>query len=399
MKHPISRSQAFDAFKANPYFEVLDGLRAVSILAVLFHHVTKYPREHVLHTLQDNGRYGVAFFFVISGFLICTLFLREQEKTGKIDLGQFYARRALRLLPLYYLALLAQALLVFALNQYSPENRELFREKLTSYLFYYSNWLPTATQGPFFCAWSLAVEEQFYLVFGLLLFAASRRVVIGAAATALFVKVFVFWWWGNVDIGSTVWRVVFSYQEPILLGVLVAFVLNSRSGYELAARLMPRAWVLAALMAALPVWLFFHPMRGQSSPDAELLYLLMTMIVIGSVVRPKVPLLGTRLMTHLGRISYGIYLLHMFVISLAKKAGASAPIPCFIVSAVAVIAIASLVYRYFEYPIIHFYKQKLSPLNQTPVNDRQDMAPRVLASSPAVLPSSPRLLPPSASNM
>src|SRR5207247_11158705 len=91
--------------------------------------------------LEEDGRYGVAFFFVISGFLICTLFLREEEKTGKIDLWKFYGRRALRLLPLYYAALSLQAILVFALKQYTPENQALFVEKMPAYLFYYSNWL------------------------------------------------------------------------------------------------------------------------------------------------------------------------------------------------------------------------------------------------------------------
>jgi len=115
MKRPIPSPQSFDAFRAKSYFDALDGLRAISILLVLFHHVPRYPVQHFLHTLQENGRYGVAFFFVISGFLICTLFLREEQKTGRIDLWKFYGRRALRLLPLYYVALCLQAVLVFRL--------------------------------------------------------------------------------------------------------------------------------------------------------------------------------------------------------------------------------------------------------------------------------------------
>ena len=187
MKEPASSLQSFEAFQANSYFNALDGLRAVSILMVLLHHVPRF-QQGLMHTLQANGRYGVAFFFVISGFLICTLFLREEQKTGRIDLWKFYGRRALRLLPLYYAALLLQAVFVFAFKQYAPENQELFREKLPAYLLYYSNWLATATQGPFFCAWSLAVEEQFYLAFGLLMFFANRRLVVGAALVVLITK-------------------------------------------------------------------------------------------------------------------------------------------------------------------------------------------------------------------
>ena len=69
-------------------------------------------------------------------------------------------------------------------------------------------------------------------------------------------------------------------------------------------------------------------------------------------------------MTHVGKISYGIYLLHMFVISSVKKLpGGTSPALCFLASSIAVIVVASLVYKYFEYPIITFYKAKLSPLN------------------------------------
>jgi peptidoglycan/LPS O-acetylase OafA/YrhL len=73
-------------------------------------------------------------------------------------------------------------------------------------------------------------------------------------------------------------------------------------------------------------------------------------------------------MIHIGRISYGIYLLHMFIISFVKKLpGGTSPVLCFLLSAGAVIIVASLVYRHFEYPIIAYYKKRLSPLGRAPV--------------------------------
>ena len=385
MKEPASSLQSFEAFQANSYFNALDGLRAVSILMVLLHHVPRF-QQGLVHTLQANGRYGVAFFFVISGFLICTLFLREEQKTGRIDLWKFYGRRALRLLPLYYAALLLQAVFVFAFKQYAPENQELFREKLPAYLLYYSNWLATATQGPFFCAWSLAVEEQFYLAFGLLMFFASRRLVVGAALVVLITKAVVYALLGNVDADSALWRVVFSYQEPILLGVLIAFALNRRQGYEFFARRLGPAWAPACLGAATAVWLCGHSMRTQSSWDSQLLYLLMALTLVGLVIRSNTPVLGGRFMTHVGKISYGIYLLHMFVISSVKRLpGGTSPALCFFAGSIVAIALASLVYKYFEYPIITFYKKKLSPLNpEMPVHGLA--AKSAVAESPAESP-------------
>jgi len=356
----------FDAFKSGTYFDALDGLRAISILLVLLHHVPRFSAPQFLYTLQENGRYGVAFFFVISGFLVGTLLLREREKNGRIDLWKFYGRRALRLLPLYYAALVLQAIMVFGLRQYTPDNQALFAEKLPAYLFYYSNWLASATQGPFFQAWSLAVEEQFYLAFGLLLFFTHNRTVIVATLAALLVKFFVYEAYGAVDADSTFWRVVFSYREPILFGVLAAFVLNWRQGFELCQRGLDSVMVIISLGLVTSGWLCMHLMRHESFLDAQLLYLLMTLMVIGLAIRPKTAFVNNRLMTHIGKISYSIYLLHMFVIAAVKKMpGGESPAVCFLSSTVVVIIVASLVYKYFERPIIAFYKRRFSPYTAT----------------------------------
>ena len=319
----------------------------------------------MVSTLQHNGRYGVSFFFVISGFLICTLFLREEKKTGRIDLWKFCGRRAVRLLPLYYALLSVQAILIFGLGQYSCENQEMFRAKLPSYLFYYSNWLPTASQGPYFCAWSLAVEEQFYLAFGVLIVFAKRKLVILTALTALFLKICVYQLFGAIDADSTLRRVVFSYQEAILMGVLVAFILNTQQGYELFAKLLRSPWVLAGVGAATASWLLFQPIRPQSSWWEQLLYVLMVLVLAGMVIRPRVPVLGGKVLTYVGRISYGIYLFHMFVIcSVEKIPGGDSPWLLFPLGVSLTVLAAALSYEYFERPIINKWRQRLSPFNQ-----------------------------------
>lgn len=361
-------ANSFDAYQKRSYFGALDGLRALSILLVLLHHTDRFTESGPLAVLQENGRYGVGFFFVISGFLICSLFLREERMTGGIDLWKFYGRRALRLLPLYYAVLLLQCVLVFALHQYSAENQQLFRDKLPSYLLYYSNWLPTSTQGPFFCSWSLAVEEQFYLVFGFLLFFGNRRLVIGTVLAALLFKVFVYQMYGAVDANSSICRVLFSYREPILIGVLAAFALNRASWFEFCRRWFSSAVTLTVIGTLAAASLCIHQMQHESFWDAQLLYIAMTLLVVGFVIRSKTPVLCSRPLTHIGKISYGIYLLHMFIISTARKLpGGHIPLVCFLISAVGVIILASLVYRFFERPIIDFYKHRLSPVSEPPV--------------------------------
>jgi peptidoglycan/LPS O-acetylase OafA/YrhL len=356
-----ARTRSFIEFRGSHYLTALDGLRAISILLVILHHVPRLPYAFVA-ILQENGRYGVSFFFAISGFLICTLFLRERRKTGGIALGKFYGRRTLRLLPLYYSALALEMLMVFGLHQYSPANQELFREKLPSYLFYYSNWLATSTQGPFLCSWSLAVEEQFYLVFGLMLFILPRRALVGTLLAGLLVKFAVYQALGNVDVHSLGLRVAFSYQETIIWGVLLAFALDEPKIYGILETLFRSPGALATLFAAVALWLGTHRMHTQSTWDAELLYVLMTLIVAGLVIRPWTPIVGARLPAYIGKISYGIYLLHLFVIDAVKKLlGGASPFVCLLISVAVVIPLAALVYHYFELPIIRFYKSRLSP--------------------------------------
>jgi peptidoglycan/LPS O-acetylase OafA/YrhL len=352
----------YPEFQRQPYFDALDGLRALSILLVLLHHASAYEAG-VLETLRENGRYGVAFFFVISGFLIATLLRRERDENGRIALARFYGRRALRLLPLYYVALALQAVLVFGLHQYTPQNQELFRAKLPGYLFYFSNWFPDATNGPFFCAWSLAVEEQFYLGFGLLLaFARSVRGVAAGLIVLLVAKFAVYEALGQVDTFATVWRVLFSYQEPIIWGVLAAFALRSPRWYGLARAALGGRGVAVGLGAAIAGWLCFHPMASQSTWDAELLYVLMTALLVALVIRRRTPLINQPALVHVGRVSYGIYLLHMFVISAVRRLPhGSDPAVCFLLATAIVIPLASGVYRYFESPIIRYYKRRFAP--------------------------------------
>ena len=196
------------------YIPNLDGLRAFAIALVLFHHAPPVAAGP-LRVLQENGRYGVSLFFVISGYLITTLLRREERARGAVRLARFYARRSLRLMPLYYVTLALYAVLVLGLHRFSAHSRELFVAKLPSYLFYYSNVVAHATEGPFFFAWSLAAEEQFYAVFG----AAYRWLGMrGAAVVAgglLVVKLLV----GNAadtPDASPLFHALLSYQEAIL---------------------------------------------------------------------------------------------------------------------------------------------------------------------------------------
>src|SRR5437868_1936649 len=151
----------------------LDGLRAISILMVIFGHAGQTIPYHIDHFLAykliTDATLGVRIFFVISGFLITKLLLIEKEKTGDISIRNFYARRVIRIFPVFYLYILVLLLLkwFFKPNVFEDYNLILFAGLYLwnyKHLFYQS---PFPNDPAFHIVghfWSLSMEEQFYLL-------------------------------------------------------------------------------------------------------------------------------------------------------------------------------------------------------------------------------------------
>jgi peptidoglycan/LPS O-acetylase OafA/YrhL len=158
----------------------LDGLRAVSILLVIFSHVLQ--TYHWTQTVPfvwrlDPGATGVSVFFVISGYLITTLLLREQARNGHISPKGFYVRRFFRIVPAYLVFLATVALLKLG-GVLTVEWRHF-----AAALLYVTNYLPVS--WPLLHTWSLSVEEQFYLLFPLLLIYSKRPTLITVLSLTL----------------------------------------------------------------------------------------------------------------------------------------------------------------------------------------------------------------------
>jgi peptidoglycan/LPS O-acetylase OafA/YrhL len=183
----ITASQNTTPRKAAGHIFGLDGLRAFAVLAVVFYHL--FP------TLLPGGYIGVDIFFVISGFLITTLLIGEQAKTGRINLKQFWVRRARRLLPALFVTILVISSVVFFVR---GDIMVSIGQQILGASTFSSNWIEVAAGTNYFSNntthlfmnfWSLAVEEQFYLVwplFVLLLIGVIKRPTIGMFLTALF---------------------------------------------------------------------------------------------------------------------------------------------------------------------------------------------------------------------
>jgi peptidoglycan/LPS O-acetylase OafA/YrhL len=153
----------------------LDGLRALSVLlVVVLHTLQRFSLTHSvpwIFRLFANGTMGVFIFFVISGYLITTLLLREREKTNTISLKSFYVRRAFRILPPLYLYILFACVLWF--TGHLPGMNRL---ELITALTFTRNYVPHVGLWTFEHLWSLCIEEQFYLIWpALLVFCIVRR--------------------------------------------------------------------------------------------------------------------------------------------------------------------------------------------------------------------------------
>jgi len=324
----------------------LDGLRALSIVAVIGFHVM-----HGQSALFRQGYLGVQLFFAISGVLITTLLLRERDVAGEINLHNFYVRRTLRIFPLYY-AVLGIYILVTAVLEKGTPRGETFFANLPAYASYTSNWFVSLNAGTgtiFYFAWSLATEEQFYLVWPWIVRFTQHWLVPVIAMVLLMVggeaaryAIGQGWLTGE----AMVVRIVRSIASPICLGCLAAFAMHQRRGFSILYRFAGRSW---SAPAAFAIMILASQMRLHSLA----IDISMALMVVTTMVRPRHHLrllLDNRVVRYVGAISYGMYLMHMLAYQIARKllGQTGNEWGCFLATSVLVISIASISYYSFE---------------------------------------------------
>lgn len=320
----MSDATGHAAYRARSHFRCLDGLRFLCIAMVLWHHAQ--PVRDPDWQILDRGFLGVDFFFVLSGFLITTLLLRERARRGRFSLRNFYIRRALRILPVYgfvVTALCAYYILVKGETEYL--------QAVPFYYLFLSNFL-TEHVPTLSITWSLSVEEQYYLIWPLLLMLLPSRfwVPVAMALVALNVSVVMM---PPADppltAGPLVFRMFNATYAPIILGSLAAILLHRPGSYD---RLRPlcahRATPLAAL-ALMALIMQFAPfdMRGLQNLA---IHLLMTLTLMALVVRERGALqdvLARQPLMRVGQVSYGIYLYHLIALDLTARLGLGLGIP------------------------------------------------------------------------
>jgi peptidoglycan/LPS O-acetylase OafA/YrhL len=293
-------------------FASLDGLRALSIIGVVWHHTTNNVAGWVA---LRRGFLGVDFFFIISGFLIVTLLLRERRIAGDFSLRHFYVRRFLRIFPAYW----AMLLIVTCVAYFKPGHLSTeIKRDIPFALLYISNLVPMLSLLSI--TWSLSTEEQFYLVvpalqksmpqlFPKLLLPAAYLLVILPPFGVL----------PNLNMPGFFRQTTFG---PILLGVMLAYSCDSPRGW---------AYISKALGNPMsPLFALAFVLLACSYPGSDIagwprlaIHVALLIFLASCVVREHhvlLPILTWWPIRRIGVVSYGIYLYHLIVYWLVAKA-------------------------------------------------------------------------------
>jgi len=296
----------------------LDGLRAVSIAIVVLSHTKVLLPARVVHAglfryAIGGGIHGVEIFFAISGFLITTLLLREFDRTGTISLRRFYARRSLRIFPPFYVYLGVLGIL-WALG--------IVRERVgtflaaATYLFVY---LPHPQGILVAHAWSLSVEEQFYLLWPVLLFLSCRWRKSVPFALAVMIGMPVVRMLLIMLAGRNAEALVLSGSvDMLIVGCLLALV-RGNARWELLRRRWVNAWTVAGLVGLAFVLIPYAETKltvGVGSVIVAGFGDTVTALCLGGILiySVEVPesvagrLLNLGFVRHLGIVSYSLYL-------------------------------------------------------------------------------------------
>jgi len=346
---------------AHAYRAHLDGLRAVAVyLVVLF---------HAGNDRFSGGYIGVDVFFVLSGFLVTQLLLRDIAASGSIRLSRFYSRRFRRLLPAAFVTLLVTAVVYTAISS-SLEVTDALGSFKAAFL-YSANWYfihqargyfaADITANPVLHFWSLAVEEQFYLLWPLTLgalFAVTRRldprrrrraiqaiVAIGAVTSALYALSL------RTSNLNRAYYGTDTRAYELLAGALLALVpslvvRSSRHGR--AMRIATTGGIAALLVIASSSVHIDAIERGIAVTITTCVILVAIEAADGGIVKR---VLSSNPVVYLGKISYGTYLWHWIVILVARRAFHPSPLATAAIAFLVATALASLSFEMLERPV------------------------------------------------
>lgn len=344
------------------YMPGLDGIRAVAVIAIIIYHLN--PQW------LWGGFLGVDTFFVISGYLITSLLLTEYHNTGKIELTSFWLRRVKRLIPA--VLFLVMGVLVLTLI-FMPTEIQKVRADSIAAIFYVSNWWYIMQNVDYFeqfsvqplkHLWSLAIEEQFYLVFPIVLLSLlsfirrlkSIRIIFLILLVISMITMMVLY-----VPNENVARVYFGTDtriQTLLMGVLLALVWPP---FQLKAKVNRKMRMMIDTAGVVGLVILFICFKFVSETNSILYYggffliSAVTLLVIASSVHPSgyfAKFLGNKVFTFIGSRSYSLYLWHYPIIVLIHHQFVQGQIPplVYVVEILLMVLMAEFSYKFIEQP-------------------------------------------------
>jgi len=359
------------------YHPELDILRFFAFFAVFCHHalpheVSAYAAMnippwlgHLMAGAAMMGAFGVDIFFVLSSFLITELLLREKSLLGKVDVKSFYARRVLRIWPLYFTFLLVAA----AMQWFVPGQHMGWRAAM-GFTFLAGNWWIVFHGFPssvIFPLWSISIEEQFYLLWPAAVKRAGTAMMLALAvgmlalanATRLYLGL-------HHAMETQAWCNTLVQLDPLAAGILIAVLLKGRTP---ALGMRARASLAIAGIALLWMAANFFRIKADPLKPQDLMLGYPTMAAGASALLIAVlcrrPILNKSFLVYLGRISYGLYVFHVLALMcsdylMPNSAASAGRLALHAVAALALtVALAAASYRWLETPFLQL-KQRFT---------------------------------------
>ncbi len=347
----------------NPrYMPGLDGVRAVAVIAIIIYHLN--PQW------LSGGFLGVDTFFVISGYLITSLLLTEYHNTGKIKLTSFWLRRVKRLIPA--VLFLVMGVIVLSLI-FMPTEIQKVRADSIAAIFYVSNWWYIMQNVDYFeqfavqplkHLWSLAIEEQFYLVFPIVLLSLLSFIRRLKSIRIIFLILLVISMIAMMVLyvpNENVARVYFGTDtriQTLLMGVLLALVWPP---FQLKAKVNRQMRTMIDTAGVVGLAILFICFKFVSETNSILYYggffliSTVTLLVIASSVHPSgyfAKFLGNKVFTFIGSRSYSLYLWHYPIIVLIHHQFVQGQIPplVYVVEILLMVLMAEFSYKFIEQP-------------------------------------------------
>lgn len=308
------------------FFPNLNGVRAIAAIMVIIHHIEQFlaimgkPNHLGYPIIVQFGKLGVTLFFVLSGFLISYLLFAEEKKTGTIFIKDFYIRRMLRIWPLYYTLVIVSFFILphidlFSLPVYWGTIEQNFGMYLTLFVLFLPNLvlskggiLPYGSQS-----WSVGVEEQFYLIWPLLMKVLKNKLVVIVGTIMVYFVVYVCVESLKNFIPRYIVAFVSSFQiYSMAIGGFFAYL--AFYGKEKWQKWVLNNYVFGGALFIFMILIFLSKTKQvyYSIPFAIIIYNL--------ACNPSLKtLLENKILNYLGKISYGLYMYHSIAIVLSIR--------------------------------------------------------------------------------